>query len=316
MTAAQHASRRLSPTAFLGTDIRGCDSLSDALRTSGLDWGIKEHTADSITLMGDDGLTSTSIPNRKLLLRSDNHITLGVVGQRYQPVDNASAFGMADVAHRLGAQFAYAGELDHGRTTFLEMTLPEATVNVGGNDLVQTSLVFTTNHAGGGGITGEVRLTREICTNGMRGVMGTPATWNIRHTFSADSRLELAEDSLQHATRHAKEFAAVADSMISTPMTNREFEGVINALFPQPDADDSPRKHTAWQTRRDQLMGLFRAAETQEDGRNTAWAGYNAVMEWLDWYRIARGGDDGRALRNFNSTDDVLGNKAFQLIAV
>ena len=108
MTAAQHASRRLSPTAFLGTDIRGCDSLSDALRTSGLDWGIKEHTADSITLMGDDGLTSTSIPNRKLLLRSDNHITLGVVGQRYQPVDNASAFGMADVAHRLGAQFAYA----------------------------------------------------------------------------------------------------------------------------------------------------------------------------------------------------------------
>lgn len=314
MTAATSLNR-FTPTAHFGTDVRTCDTLSAALQTAGIAWGIEEHPAKNLTLLTDDGVTSTSIPDRKLLLRSDNHTTLGVVGNRYQPVDNAAAFGMADAAHRLGAQFAYAGEIHHGRTTFLEMALPEATVNVGGNDLVHTSLIFTTNHAGEGGITGEVKLTREVCTNGMRATMSSPATWNIRHTFSADSRLELAEESLQHATAHAKEFAAAADHMISTPMTLHEFDSYITALFPLPEEDASDRKHTIWQNRREQLVSLFRHTETQEDARNTAWAGYNAVVEWLDWYKSAKGGESGRALRNFSSSSDAIGNRAFQLVA-
>lgn len=53
-----------------------------------------------------------------------------------------------------------------------------------------------------------------------------------------------------------------------------------------------------------------------EEGRETRWAGYNSVIEWLDWFRPAQGGEEGRALRNFETgNDNGLGSRVFELLA-
>lgn len=307
---------RLNPAAQLGTNITDATCLDDALRTANLDWSVIQHKADNLTLFADDDIVTTSIPGKDLLIRSDNNQTLGVVGSRYTPVSNADAFSMADAAHRLGARFAYAGELDHGRKTFLTMTLPEASISVGGHDLVEFSIKFTTGHAGCAPITGEAIGTRLVCTNGMRSSFGTNHKWNIRHTATADHRLEQAETALQHAFAYAKEFSAAAEHMISTPMSRREFTEFIDTLFPEPEEGCTSRKRNLWETRRRNLLSLFGTYETQEEGRETRWAGYNSVIEWLDWFRPAQGGEEGRALRNFETgNDNGLGSRVFELLA-
>lgn len=307
--------RRL-PASILGHDIGHCTSVSQALAEANMDWTINTHPATELHAFIDDELVTTSMPGRNLLMRSDNNVVLGTVGSRYRPVDNAEAFALADSARQLGATFAYAGETDHGRWTYLTMDIPEARVHVGGHDVVDFGLVLRANHDGGGSITGEVTAVRQVCTNGLTvGSVSAPNKWTIRHTRTALNRLQLAEDALRHAFIFAKEFAAVAEQMVSTPMSGREFEQMIETLFPTPPEEATPRVQRAWLNRVESLTRLFHLAETQEEGRGTRWAAFNAVAEWEDWFRPARGGDMGRARRNFQNPVNTRTQAAFELLS-
>lgn len=313
MTILTPTARR-RPDAVLGTDISAAQNLDAALEAAGMNWTVLDHPAENLTLFTDDGITSTSIPGHRLLMRSDNHLTLGVVGACYTPVDNTQAFALADAAKMLGARFAYAGEMDHGRKSFITMDIPEASVYVGGHDALSFSIALSTSHDGSGSITGNVLGTRLTCTNGMRSPIGSAQRWNIRHTASADSRMDQARDALRHAFAHAKAFAAHAEEMISTPFSTRDFDNLIATLLIRPDENATDRAKNTWHRRRNELMQLFTETHTQEEGRWTRWAAYNAIAEWQDWYRPANNGDHGRAQRNFASTSTGLTERTFELL--
>lgn len=311
---------RLPAQQVLGTDIAGSASVAEALHTAGLDWGLTAVDADNLMIMGEGGVTNTAFPGRRLLLRDDTHVGLGMVGARYEPVDNASAFALADDARALGATFAHAGEIDHGRSVFLTMDLPDARVNVGGHDIVDFGVVFRAGHAGTGGIVGEVTGRRLVCTNGMTVGLGTPHQWKIRHTRSAQAQMAIAKRVLQGAARYAKTFAAIGEQLISEPMSHADFVAYIDQLYPEPD-EDKKSAHTRWQQRRADLLDLFRTAITQEEGRRTRWAAFNAVVEYEDWHRGVRttGGesaDEARASRQFRPETDSHKQHAFDLIRV
>lgn len=306
---------RQTATATLGTDISRTASLDDALELANLDWNIIEEPAEKISLLTDEGVITTSIPGQRLIMRDDNFTTLGVVGSRYEPVSNADAFALADAAHMLGAEFSHAGELDHGRKTFLSMKLPEAQITVGGYDIIDFSINLSADHAGRGTILGDIQGTRLVCTNGMRTGFGDKFTWSIRHTKTAEQRMDEARETLHRAMIYAADFANCAEALIASKFTANEFDSFIGALFPKPDEDLGVRAVSSWEKRRDQLMHLFVNEDTQEEGRNTKWAAYNAVAEWNDWVRPAQGGAEGRALRNFRTRNNSNAvNRAFDLL--
>lgn len=314
MTAPTFRTTRQMPAQMLGTDISGADNLSQALEIAGLDWTLLDEPADNLSVVTADGITNTSFPGHRLLMRSDDTTTLGVVGGRYEAVDNATAFGVADAAKSLGATFAHAGEIDGGRKTFLTMEVPEATCNVGGYDLVKFGVTLRTSHDGSGAITGSADGTRLVCTNGMRTSLEAGRSWTIRHTRSADTRMEEAHELIQNAMIFAKEFTAHASALIEQKMTTNDFDQLLDVLLPAPGEDATARVINGHQRRRDQLMDLWASADTQEEGRNTAWAAYNAVVEWDQWIRPANNGDEGRALRNFNTNAAGLPERTFALL--
>lgn len=306
---------RQTATATLGTNVSHAASLDDALELANLNWNIIEESAERISILTEDGVLSTSIPGQRLIMRDDNFTTLGVVGSRYAPVANSEAFAHADAAHFLGAEFAYAGEIDHGRKTFLSMTLPEAQIKVGGYDIVDFSINLAADHAGRGTILGDIQGTRLVCTNGMRTGFGDKFKWSIRHTQSAERRMEQARETLHRALIYAADFADRAEELISTKFTANEFDDFISVIFPKPTEEQSERVIGNWEKRSDQLMHLFINEDTQEEGRNTKWAAYNAVAEWNDWVRPSQGGEEGRALRNFRTRNDAnVVNRAFDLL--
>jgi phage/plasmid-like protein (TIGR03299 family) len=314
LTAPRH---RIPAGAVLGTDISSATSVDEALTLARLEWELDLLAADHLTVLAPSGVISTGLPERKLLVRTDTHLTLAAVGSRYTPVDNRSAFALADAAHAMGATFAHAGERDHGRSVFLTMDLPEARVQVGGNDIVDFGVIFEAGH-GGASVTGRVTGKRLVCMNGMTVGIGSPISWSIPHTASALQRLTLAENTLRGATRYAKEFAAIAEHLISTPMSLREFTAYIDRLYPQPDPE-SKAAHTRWVRRRGDLLDLFRVAPTQEQGRDTAWGALNAVIEWEDWSRPVRKGNSpsvaaARAARQFTDSDAGVRQHAFNLL--
>mgnify|MGYP001564903048 CR=1 FL=1 len=302
----------------LGTDLSGVTDIQQALTQANLDWGLNVIPADHLAILGDDGITPTSIPGMRLVMRDDNHVTLGVVGGKYQAVDNRSVFSMGEHVLAQGGHLIAGGEVDHGRKTFMRFSLPEAQIKVGGKDLVNFGVTIRAAHDGTGHVFAGVEATRLVCTNGMTTkIKGIPHEFKLRHTASAEGRLAEAEQVLQGAARYAREFVAAADVMLDTKFTLREYETYIDALFPKPEEEG--RARTLWETRRGELLDLYQFAETNDLGRNTAWGAFNSVTEYLDWaapVRVTTGStvEDTRARRQFDNSNQAVKDQAFSLL--
>lgn len=289
---------RIRPDRVLGTDISGANSVDDALKIAGLDWGITTvDGSDGMSVVVDGQEKSLFMPDRKLLVRSDRPIILGAVGNGYRPVPNADAFAVADAAREMGAAFVHAGESDYGRRTFLTMSLPEATVMIGGHDAVAFGLRFTTDHAGTGAIVGEAIVERLVCTNGQR-LSGWVNRWKVRHTITASDRLDLAADLVRGTIRYAQQYKELGDRLVAAPMTFDQFGRYIDAIWEKPN-DDRKSAVSRWESRRQQLMGLYRTWNMCQDGGNSAWAAFATVNEYDQWLRPARS-PESRARRQMS----------------
>ncbi|MGP5048094.1 DUF932 domain-containing protein [Glutamicibacter ardleyensis] len=302
----------------LGINLEGITSIEEATRVAGLDWNVNIVPAEGLMMMSPDGITNTSIPGMRMVMRSDNHITLGVVGGRYQPVDNHEVFSLGEHILNQGGKLIAGGSLNYGRRTFMRFDLPEAQISVGGADLVNFGVVLRANHDGSGTVSAGVEGLRLVCTNGMTVRMNVPHAFSIRHTANARQRLATAEHVLRGAITYAKEFSAIAEDMLSRPFTHSEFMAYIDNLYPQPE-DKEKRATALWANRRNELSSLFRFAETNDFGRFTQWSAFNAVTEYLDWAAPVRTSGDQtiaetRAIRQFDNATQVVKDRAFSLL--
>lgn len=304
---------RTRPEFVLGAETSGATDLDSVLTAAGLNWGLRTIAADDgLSVIVDGREVSTFAPERQLVLRDDNNLVLGMVGEGYQPVPNAEAFAATEVAARMGAIYEAAGETDYGRKTFVTMSLPEARVRVGGKDIVDFSIHFATDHSGGGSVIGNVRGRRQWCLNGCTVALQTPMAWSVRHTASASDRLHMVEDTVRGALRYAKEFAALGEQLVCSPMSRSTYETYIATLFPHPGDDASAAAITRWEKRRADLMGLFQTAAIQQDAPETAWSAVAAVTEWEQWYRPARS-DLSRARRHLDGDSPRFTERAVNL---
>lgn len=318
---------RLNRSVRLGHDLTTARTVEDALDMAGLNWGITIRDAKDFTvnMVTDDGVTSipTSAPGVRFVMRDDNDVTLGAVGSRYTAVDNASVFGLGRHFLESGASFTEGGELDHGRQVFMRMALPGTSVRLlDGKDLISGGILFKGCHDGSGKVSASLEMTRLVCLNGMVATIpGLAYDFKIAHTASAEKRLAEAHTVLNGAARYAKAFAAAAQHMLDTPMTAREFGRFIDGMWPKPEVQDgdSTRATTIWENRRAALMDLFRFAETNDLGRGTRMAAYNAVTEYVDWGSPVRSASDEpearvRAVRRFERAGQESKDAAFALL--
>lgn len=312
MSTPLKVTNRVPFDAQIGTDISAATDVSDALRIAGLDWGLIDMPSPALAVFGEEGITNVTMPDRRLLVRDDTNVVLSTVGSRYVPLSNAEVYAVADHARNLGAKFSAAGEVSYGRQTFLTMEVPEAAVNVGGNDPITTKVVLRTSNDGGVAMA-SVSAMRKVCTNGMTIGVGTPQSWEIRHSASAAQRLQEAEHAMAGAMRYAKEFAARAEQLAATPMSTNEFDRFLADLHPRPD-QERKAAHTRWENRRETLMGLWSESITQEEGRRTRWGALNSLVEYLDWHKPIRGGEEARALRQLDDTNAAIRQRAYRLL--
>lgn len=309
------------PAVEIGVNLRSVTDIETAITTAGLDWGLTIRPATDLTIFDEDGLTSTSIPGMRLVMRDDNNVTLGVVGGKYATVDNRSVFSMGQHVLEQGGKLVSGGALDYGRKVFMKFALPDAEIKVAGVDLVTFGVTIRASHDGSGNVFAGVEATRLACTNGMTTkIKGVPNEFKLRHTASAETRMVEARAVLQGAVRYAKEFVAAADVMFDTKMTLGAFKNYINAIWPHPTGDEANgRAATLWATRQSELVQLFKFAETNKIGRGTEWAAYNAVTEYLDWAAPVRAtagrtSDEARARRQFDNSNQAVKDEAFALL--
>lgn len=289
------------------------------------DWNVRTVPAHGLLGIVDGIPQLVEVGDKRVVVRDNPYAqrvdSLGVVGTRYTIAQNEDAFDFLDhvVGSIDGATYEYAGAYHGGRKVFIGMLLPD-TIKVGGHDDVQMRLLTTNTHDGTSPFAISLHINRLACTNAIeltkRAAKGAQQHWAMRHTASLGGKITAARETLKLTFAAVDEFQREAQELIEHEITKRQFERLVEGVFPI-DRDSSERAQHSVQRTRSEVRAIYSESATQETIRGTAWGAVNAFVEWADWQRDARSKQhdattaralaqlDSRHVENFKS--DVMG---------
>lgn len=201
------------PFAYKGTiDVSDCNTSREVIEKAKLDWEVAKcplvakmpggatlDKQDEISI--DDGFFKGSDFYRRIesvyaTYRTDLNIPLGVVKDKYTPVQNLDAFKFFDDAiGKNKAIWQTAGYFGNGERIFVTAKLPK-NIFVNG-DPVENYLVFTTSHDGSSGVKILFTPIRVICENTLNAAIRTSDNYvSYRHTESVKEKLDVAAEIL------------------------------------------------------------------------------------------------------------------------
>lgn len=220
---------------------------------------------------------------------------LAVVGERYATYQNEELLTFGDNLLAGGGKWESAGSIKDGRVVFASMKIDHDFVvdADGANDSVKSYLLLTTSHDGSSAIRAITTPVRVVCQNTLTAALaGTKSSYKVKHTSTAQARVEDARAALNIAFKHMDEFEKLANDLYQTSVTNATFDKIIESLYPTPGVDASKVAHTRHIEKTDMIRLLYQNSPTTETIRGTAWGVYNALTERLDYFRKGRGGTD------------------------
>lgn len=201
------------PWHGLGTPVRGAADSEEALVKSGLLWAVEKQPVS---------VGGRQVPGYTATVRSADGSVLGVVSDRYQPVQNREAFAWTAALLGEGMRYESAGSLRGGRRVWLLARLQEPAMLAG--DEALTYLVFSNSHDGSGAVKVALTPVRVACANTLAWAMsGARRSWSAMHVGNMTGKLETAREALQLTRCYvaATEGAAECPPPPRTPRTPR-----------------------------------------------------------------------------------------------
>ena len=226
---------------------------------------------------------------------------LGVVGQRYVPLQNEDLFSFGDNILDGGGRWETAGSLRGGRVVFGSLALERETIldPNGVADKVKTYLLVNTSHDGSIAIQASITPVRVVCANTLNLALnsikkknGVKQSFKIRHTQTAEGRILQAREALGLSVAYFDEFSKEAQELFSREITDKKFSEIIKAIYPKPEKDAKKIALTKWENKVILLDDLYHNSNTNANIKGTAWGALNALTERLDYFRTARKGGE------------------------
>jgi phage/plasmid-like protein (TIGR03299 family) len=200
--------------------------------------------------------------------------------------------------------------------------VPKADISIG-PDKHESYLVFTTAHDGSMAHTAKLTTVRVVCQNTLNSALSSEgAMFRVKHTTTADIRLERAKSLMTGITVDAKALETKLAQLASRKMTRETMVSVLNRLFP------APKEENANTTRRENVLtDVLNLYASNDNGAYPEIAGsaynlLNAVTEYTDHFRSARITDSrqgwsqqqARAENAVSGTGDRLKSNALAVI--
>ena len=248
---------------------------------------------------------------------------LGVVGERYHVLQNEDLFSFGDNILDGGGRWETAGSLKGGRQVFGSLALERETVldPNGVADKVKTYLLINTSHDGSIAIQASITPVRVVCANTLNVALnrtkkkdGVKQSFKIRHTQTANGKVQIARQTLGLANAYMDEFDKMAHAMIQKEISAKDFNDIILAAYPKPDKDTKGAVKK-WENKVDIINDIY-TGEYNGMISGNAWGAFNALTERLDWYRSARGGSNESILASASGFDPAINAEKNRLLKV
>jgi phage/plasmid-like protein (TIGR03299 family) len=272
------------PWHGLGKQVPKGLTAEQMIRAAGLDWDVGLLPARGAREINRKGEFSryevVRVPRPNT---TENEVLLGVVGRRYQPLQNVEAFGFFDsIVGERKAYFETAGALGEGERIWVMAKMPQAMEIVRGDECFKYLLLSNT-HSGDGSVIVKFTAMRVVCQNTLMLAMedGQKA-YRVRHSKQMQFKL----DELARFLAITQEVFLRAEELFrrlaKVQMIEDRLEHYLGAVFPR---SDEQKKKGETPLRWGFLREVF---ETQKDlqlpaVRGTLWGAYNAVTRFEDY---------------------------------
>lgn len=268
-----------------GTNVESCGTIDEVLQASGLNFEVETTPAHD-----PEG---NALGNYNLIRRTDTNDVLGVVGKRYNVINNREMFEPFDsVVREHGAQFESAGVVKNGKICWISAKLPEDLVvkTKGGNDLYEQRVVMLTYHDGLRRNSYFTYNNRVICNNMLASLQAKGRkTLGVRHTPSWQAQLDAAQNAFATSVQDMFSFKQVAERLSSVEMSDNQAQMFATRFVSKwmdedekkkQDKSRSDRSKTIETTKVDNLLNYY--TEGMGNEGKTRYDMLNAVTEYLD----------------------------------
>lgn len=253
----------------LGQVVVGAMTSSEAIKLAGLDYNVAK-----MPVFGQMGEQLLPVPNKFSTYRTDNNSVFGVVGDRYELVQNKDAFSFFDAIVGEGAAiFETAGALGQGEKVFISAKMPEQIRIAGTDDVSEMYVLLTNTHDGTGAIQACLTGVRVVCSNTMNAALsGSKNKISIRHTTNVKQNLENAHKLLGISHAYTEELNACFNVLAKKSITDTQVKKLIEDLFVSEKEDSTRIKNI-----REAVMESYLTGVGQQNIIGTAWGAYNAI---------------------------------------
>jgi len=242
---------------------------------------------------------------------------LAVVGDRYKVVQNEDLFDFGDGILDGGAKWESAGSIKNGKVVFGSLTVPREFIldPSGANDVTKTYLLVHTSHDGSTAVQANITPVRVVCQNTLNmAVKGSKQSFKIRHTATANGRIDEARRVLGLTFDHMDKFEEMARQMFETEITKAQFDKLVADIYPEPEDGSAKVATTRWNEKADLIQYLYTEGQTNANITGTAWGALNAMTEYLDYYRTGRKGGES-IVAAASGFDPVVNAKKAQVLS-
>lgn len=277
----------------------------EALTKAGLDWLVEDRPL--LTTLGGSEITGNyqKVESHKAIVRVTDEAILGVVGFGFEVFQNWEQFMFIDALVSAGLlKYHSAGSFKNGRVVWVQAEFAESEV-VPGDYHKKYLLIVNAFDA-----TYAIRIngcdTRVVCWNtfkmALREGKGRDDSVSIKHTVKMRDRVQAAKDALVVERVKAAQMDGFFKALASLRMTGDMWTDFSHKLIPNPEPGKST---TRAQNARAAMLELAVTGRGQDipGVPGTAYAAFNAMVEYVNYERTARGEtDDARQAGRFEST--------------
>ncbi len=269
------------PWHGLGQQVSDDITTDGMMKAAGLDWSVTKQPMYYMDDLGEMG----EVPGKSALVRSSDNKVMDIVGQDWNPVQNAEAFEFfREFVDTGDMQMHTAGSLKDGK-----MVWALAKVNDGftiktaqGEDSVESYLLFSNPHQYGKSI--DVRFTpiRVVCNNTLTLSLNQNVDQYVRMGHQRPFNAEDAMATLGMAQQKLGQYKEAAEHLCQKSYTTDDMLNYFNQVFPSASDRDSNKSREAQEVMHTQAGAAL--------GEGTFWQLFNTVTYMTD-HTLGRNSD-------------------------
>ena len=267
-----------TPWHGLGVKLEEAPTVSEAIVAAGLDWvvGLK----DLFTAEGQP------VPAKATYRETDGSI-LGVVGPRYSPLQNSSAFDWFQPFIDSGEVSLHtAGSLHDGQKIWVLAELNREKSEIVKNDEIAKFVLLSNSHDGTTAIRVGYTPIRVVCANTMAMAHSCKESklLRVRHTKSSTTKLNDIRDIMNNINGEfeatALQYKHLASKMFNSADLVKYVKIILDIELSTPSSEIKTRTKNIMN---DILSRVEGPKQTMAGVNGTWWAAYNGVNEYLNY---------------------------------